>query len=77
MILISNLHPNSDVNLLTELTDWEMRTVEGGRRRRSRRDDEDTSGALSRENVKETVNDWLSNIEQQIVDLRQQLTGLQ
>ncbi|MBD2505882.1 hypothetical protein H6G91_01105 [Nostoc muscorum FACHB-395] len=76
MIVISNLHPNSDVNLLTELTDWEMRTVEGGRRR-SRREDEDTSGMLSKDNIKETVNDWLSNIEQQIVDLRQQLTGLQ
>ncbi|QKQ76127.1 hypothetical protein [Nostoc sp. TCL240-02] len=76
MILISNLHPNSDVNLLTEITDWEMITVEGGRRS-SRRDDKDTSGILSKENIKETVNDWLTNIEQQIVDLRQQLTGLQ
>ncbi|MEH2305696.1 hypothetical protein [Nostoc sp.] len=54
-----------------------MRTVEGGRRRRSRREDEDTSGVLSKDNIKETVNGWLSNIEQQIVDLRQQLTGLQ
>ncbi|MBE8987943.1 hypothetical protein [Nostoc sp. LEGE 12450] len=77
MIVISNLHPDSDVNLLTELTDWEMRTVEGGRRRRSRRDDEDTSEALSTDNIKETVNDWLSNMEEQIVGLRKQLTGLQ
>jgi len=76
MIVISNLHPNSDVNLLTELTDWEMRTVEGGRRR-SRRDDEDTSGAISTENIKETVNDWLSKMEEQIAGLRKQLTNLQ
>ncbi|MEJ6480537.1 hypothetical protein N0Y54_04165 [Nostoc punctiforme UO1] len=76
MIVISNLHPNSDVNLLTELTDWEMRTVEGGRRR-SRRDDEDTATTLSTQKVKETVNDWLSKMEEQIVDLRKQLTGLQ
>jgi hypothetical protein len=77
MIVISNLHPNADINLLTELTDWEMRTVEGGRRRRSRRDDEDTSAALSTDNIKETVNNWLSNMEEQIVGLRKQLTGLQ
>ncbi|WP_041565407.1 hypothetical protein [Nostoc punctiforme] len=76
MIVISNLHPNNDVNLITELTDWEMRTVEGGRRR-SRRDDEDTATTLSTQKVKETVNDWLSKMEEQIVDLRKQLTGLQ
>lgn len=71
MIVISNLHPNNDVNLITELTDWEMRTVEGGRRR-SRRDDEDTATTLSTQKVKETVNDWLSKMEEQIVDLRKQ-----
>lgn len=78
MIVISDLHPNSDENLLTELTTWEMSTVEGGRRRRRRRtsnEDGDTSGVLSTENVKQTVNEWLTSVDGQIVDLRQQLSG--
>ncbi len=71
-IIISNLQvPNSEENLLTELTIWQMRSVEGGIRRITK---EDNSGMLSSENIKQTVSDWLANIDKQIVDLRNQLS---
>ncbi|MEH2153825.1 hypothetical protein [Nostoc sp.] len=75
VITISDLqHPNSDENQLTELTTWEMRTVEGGRRKRKTKLEGDTSGILSKEELTESVNNWLNNVEEQIVDLRQQLS---
>ena len=51
-----------------------MRTVEGGRRKRKTKLEGDTSGILSKEELTESVNNWLNNVEEQIVDLRQQLS---
>ncbi|MDF5707011.1 MAG: hypothetical protein PUP90_04830 [Nostoc sp. S4] len=48
-----------------------MKTVEGGIRRIAK---EDTSGVLSADNIKQTVSDWLTNIDKQIIDLRNQLS---
>ncbi|MBG1239915.1 hypothetical protein [Nostoc sp. NZL] len=78
MIIISDLHSSSGESLLTEVTAWEMRTIEGGRRRRrSRTEEVDTSNILSTENMEETVAAWLTRLDQQIVDLRLQLGGAQ
>jgi hypothetical protein len=43
-IIISNLDASSNENLLTELEPWEMKSVEGGLRRRRRRGTTGTTG---------------------------------
>ncbi|AFY32121.1 hypothetical protein [Calothrix sp. PCC 7507] len=77
VITISDLDSIREEQLLTELNIWEMSNIEGGRRRRRRgsTSEVNTSGILSKDQINQTVNQWLDNVDIQIADLREQLSG--
>lgn len=76
-ITISDLHPIREEKQLDELTDWEMKTVEGGSRRRRRKGSRtsvnDPSGIVSElndrfDNWLDVLNDKLGDVQTEIVE---------
>ncbi|QMS90171.1 hypothetical protein HUN01_22230 [Nostoc edaphicum CCNP1411] len=75
-ITISDLHPIGEEKQLNELTDQEMKTVEGGARRRrrsSRTSVNDPSGIVSElndryDNWLNVLNDKLGDVQTEIVE---------
>ncbi len=79
-ITISDLHPIGEQKQLDELTDWEMKTVEGGSvrgkrgrrtRRGSRNSASDPSGIVS--GLNERFDNWLDLLDTQLGDMQTEI----